>query len=81
MQRLSHTKSACWILTPPLGDARQTTQANALYEGRYLMGTSMARPAIGKRQMDVVRNEAAQFVSHGSTGKGNDQVRFEVSAV
>lgn len=53
-------------------------KANALYEGRYLMGTSMARPAIGKKQMDVVKNEGAKFVSHGSTGKGNDQVRFEL---
>ncbi len=53
-------------------------KSNALYEGRYLMGTAVARPAIGKRQMEVVANEGATHVSHGSTGKGNDQVRFEL---
>lgn len=54
-------------------------QANALYEGRYLLGTSMARPLIAKGQMGVVRKEGADAVSHGATGKGNDQVRFELT--
>jgi argininosuccinate synthase len=54
-------------------------KANALYEGRYLLGTSMARPLIAKGQMAVVKQEGADAVSHGATGKGNDQVRFELS--
>ena len=54
-------------------------KANALYEGRYLLGTSMARPLIAKGQMAVVKREGADAVSHGATGKGNDQVRFELS--
>lgn len=52
--------------------------ANALYEGRYLMGTSVARPCIAKKQVEIAWAEGAEFVSHGSTGKGNDQVRFEL---
>ena len=48
-------------------------QANALYEGRYLLGTSMARPCISKRQIEIAEKENATHVSHGSTGKGNDQ--------
>jgi argininosuccinate synthase len=54
-------------------------KANALYEGRYLLGTSMARPLIAKGQMAVVKKEGANAVSHGATGKGNDQVRFELT--
>ncbi len=54
-------------------------RANALYEGRYLLGTSMARPLIAKGQMAVVKREGADAVSHGATGKGNDQVRFELT--
>jgi argininosuccinate synthase len=54
-------------------------QANALYEGRYLLGTSMARPLIAKGQMAVARREGADAVAHGATGKGNDQVRFELT--
>ncbi|MFH0956836.1 MAG: argininosuccinate synthase [Candidatus Aenigmatarchaeota archaeon] len=54
-------------------------RANAIYEGRYLMGTSLARPLIAKYQMTVAAEEGAQYVSHGATGKGNDQVRFELS--
>jgi argininosuccinate synthase len=54
-------------------------KANALYEGRYLLGTSMARPLIAKGQMAVVKREGADAVSHGATGKGNDQVRFELT--
>jgi argininosuccinate synthase len=54
-------------------------KANALYEGRYLLGTSMARPLIAKGQMAVAKKEGADAVSHGATGKGNDQVRFELT--
>ncbi len=54
-------------------------KANALYEGRYLLGTSMARPLIARGQMAVVKKEGADAVSHGATGKGNDQVRFELT--
>ena len=54
-------------------------KANAVYEGRYLLGTSMARPLIAKHQMAVVKKERADAVAHGATGKGNDQVRFELS--
>ncbi|MBI4198827.1 MAG: argininosuccinate synthase [Chloroflexi bacterium] len=52
-------------------------QANAIYEGRYLLGTSLARPLTARAQVDIARKEKAQVVSHGATGKGNDQVRFE----
>jgi len=54
-------------------------RANAIYEGSYLLGTSIARPLIGKRQMEIARIEGADAVSHGATGKGNDQVRFEMA--
>lgn len=54
-------------------------KANALYEGVYLMGTSLARPLIAKRQIEIAHAEGARAVSHGSTGKGNDQVRFELA--
>lgn len=54
-------------------------QANAIYENRYLLGTSLARPCIARRQIELARREGAQFVSHGATGKGNDQVRFELT--
>ena len=54
-------------------------QYNALYEGTYLLGTSLARPLISKAQIDVAAEEGAAWVSHGATGKGNDQVRFELS--
>lgn len=54
-------------------------RANAIYEGQYLLGTSLARPLIAKRQMEIARMEGADAVSHGATGKGNDQVRFELS--
>ena len=52
-------------------------KANAVYEGVYLLGTSLARPLIAKKQVEAARNEGADAVSHGATGKGNDQVRFE----
>ena len=54
-------------------------QSSALYEGSYLLGTSIARPLISKRQIEIAKKENAYAVSHGSTGKGNDQVRFELS--
>ena len=54
-------------------------KANAVYEGIYLMGTSLARPLIAKKQIEIARREGAQAVSHGATGKGNDQVRFELT--
>jgi argininosuccinate synthase len=54
-------------------------RANAIYEGQYLLGTSLARPLIAKRQMEIARMEEADAVSHGATGKGNDQVRFELT--
>ena len=53
-------------------------RANALYEGLYLLGTSIARPLIAKRQIEIAREVGADAVSHGATGKGNDQVRFEL---
>ncbi|MCF7822688.1 MAG: argininosuccinate synthase [Candidatus Marinimicrobia bacterium] len=53
-------------------------QGNALYEGRYLLGTSLARPILSKTQIEIAAKEGATIVSHGSTGKGNDQVRFEL---
>lgn len=55
-------------------------QANAIYEGTYLLGTSIARPLIGKRLVEVAHAEGADAICHGATGKGNDQVRFELAA-
>ncbi len=54
-------------------------KSQAVYEGRYLLGTSVARPLISKRQIEIAQAENAEYVSHGATGKGNDQVRFELS--
>ncbi len=54
-------------------------RANAIYEGTYLLGTSLARPLIAKRQLEIAKLEGADAVSHGATGKGNDQVRFELT--
>ena len=54
-------------------------RANAIYEGQYLLGTSLARPLIAKRQIEIAEAEGAEAVSHGATGKGNDQVRFELT--
>jgi argininosuccinate synthase len=54
-------------------------KANAVYEGVYLLGTSLARPVIAKRQIEIARREGAEAVAHGATGKGNDQVRFELT--
>jgi argininosuccinate synthase len=55
-------------------------RANAVYEGEYLLGTSIARPLIAKRMIDIARKTGADAISHGATGKGNDQVRFELGA-
>ena len=55
-------------------------QANAIYEGQYFLGTSIARPLIAKRMVEIARAEKADAVAHGATGKGNDQVRFELTA-
>ena len=55
-------------------------RANALYEGEYLLGTSIARPLIAKRLVEIARKTGADAISHGATGKGNDQVRFEMGA-
>src|SRR5437899_5832960 len=54
-------------------------RANALYEGAYPLGTSIARPLIAQRQIEIAREVGADAVAHGATGKGNDQVRFELS--
>jgi argininosuccinate synthase len=56
-------------------------KSNAIYESRYLMGTSIARPVITKAQVAIAQREGAKYVSHGATGKGNDQVRFEMGAM
>lgn len=55
-------------------------KSNAIYEGRYLLGTSIARPCISKEMIRVAEEEGAEYISHGATGKGNDQVRFEMCA-
>lgn len=55
-------------------------QSGAIYEGQYLLGTSIARPLIAKRMVEIARNEKADAIAHGATGKGNDQVRFELAA-
>ena len=56
-----------------------TLKAGAIYERKYLLGTSMARPLIAKHMVDVAHEVGADAVSHGATGKGNDQVRFELT--
>ena len=55
-------------------------RANTVYEGEYLLGTSIARPLISKRLIEIARETGADAISHGATGKGNDQVRFELAA-
>ena len=54
-------------------------RANAIYEGEYLLGTSIARPLIAKRLVEIAAETGADAISHGATGKGNDQVRFELA--
>ena len=56
-------------------------RANAIYEGEYLLGTSIARPLIAKKLVEIANEKGAEAVSHGATGKGNDQVRFEIGAL
>lgn len=55
-------------------------RANTVYEGEYLLGTSIARPLIAKQLIEIAKKEKADAISHGATGKGNDQVRFELGA-
>src|SRR3989440_8540222 len=55
-------------------------QAGAIYENQYFLGTSIARPLIARRMIDIARKEKADAIAHGATGKGNDQVRFELTA-
>src|SRR5689334_2092519 len=55
-------------------------QAGAIYENQYFLGTSIARPLIAKRMVEIARKENAEYIAHGATGKGNDQVRFELTA-
>jgi argininosuccinate synthase len=57
----------------------QSLKSNAIYEGKYLLGTSLARPLIAKKQVEIAKQENTNLVAHGSTGKGNDQVRFELA--
>ena len=56
-----------------------TVKAGAVYEGKYLLGTSFARPLISKKLVEVAKKEGAEAIAHGATGKGNDQVRFELT--
>ncbi|CEG38287.1 argininosuccinate synthase [Plasmopara halstedii] len=58
----------------------EAVKSNAIYESRYLLGTSLARPVIAKKQVEIAQAEGARYVAHGATGKGNDQVRFELCA-
>eukprot|EP00547_Thalassionema_nitzschioides_P001826 CAMPEP_0194221802 /NCGR_PEP_ID=MMETSP0156-20130528/31374_1 /TAXON_ID=33649 /ORGANISM="Thalassionema nitzschioides, Strain L26-B" /LENGTH=418 /DNA_ID=CAMNT_0038952333 /DNA_START=162 /DNA_END=1418 /DNA_ORIENTATION=- len=58
----------------------ETIKCNAIYESRYLLGTSIARPCIAKEMIRIANEEGAQYIAHGATGKGNDQVRFEMCA-
>src|SRR5881409_3106110 len=55
-------------------------RAGAIYEGQYFLGTSIARPLIAKRMVEIAKKEGADYIAHGATGKGNDQVRFELTA-
>jgi len=57
----------------------QALKANAVYEGKYLLGTSLARPLIAKKQIEIAKKEGTNILAHGCTGKGNDQVRFELT--
>ena len=56
-----------------------TVKAGAVYEGKYLLGTSFARPLISKKLVEIAKQEGADAIAHGATGKGNDQVRFELT--
>lgn len=59
----------------------QALKANAVYEGKYLLGTSLARPLIAKKHIEIAKKEGTNIVAHGATGKGNDQVRFELAFI
>src|ERR1044071_3920811 len=76
--------SACYIADLQEEFARDfifpMLQAGAIYEGQYFLGTSIARPLIAKRMVEIARAEKAEAIAHGATGKGNDQVRFELTA-
>jgi len=72
MWKISRKNSCGYFVFPAL-------RANAVYEGRYLLGTSLARPIVAKRQIEIAHREGADAVCHGATGKGNDQVRFEMT--
>src|SRR5918994_864986 len=61
------------------GEELEPARAKALYEGAYLLGTSIARPLIAKRLLEIAHEVGADAVAHGATGKGNDQVRFELA--
>jgi len=81
---LKHGASKCFVDNVQEEFARDyifpMMQANAIYEGTYLLGTSIARPLIAKRMVDIAIAEGAEAICHGATGKGNDQVRFELTA-
>ena len=81
---LSHGAAKCFVDNVQEEFARDyiypIMQANAIYEGTYLLGTSIARPLIARRMIDIVHTEGAEAICHGATGKGNDQVRFELTA-
>ena len=66
--------SCCWPPKPCPLSPQLLSRANALYEGTYLLGTSIARPLIAKRQIEIAKKVGADAVCHGATGKGNDQV-------
>jgi argininosuccinate synthase len=72
--------SRLWLASPKLAPASPVLLVNALYEGLYLLGTSIARPLISKRLVEIAALTGADAVAHGATGKGNDQVRFELAA-
>ena len=77
----AHSQNPCRLhakLQSPTFNLPANCRANALYEGVYLLGTSIARPLIAKRQIEIAQAVGADAVSHGATGKGNDQVRFEL---
>jgi argininosuccinate synthase len=88
MAALKAKALASGAVAAPVVDVRETfvtdylmpmVQAGALYEGRYLLGTAIARPLIARTQVEVALAEGADAVAHGCTGKGNDQVRFELA--
>jgi len=84
-EKVTHTGAAkCYIDNLQEEFARDFIfpmfQAGAIYEGQYLLGTSIARPLIAKRMVEIALAENADAIAHGATGKGNDQVRFELAA-